>query len=165
MNILVRKAQKGDADAFVELIEQNRMSLYRVAKGILHNEEDIADAMQETILNGFEHITELKHAAYFKTWLIRILINNCNQILKANRQCNTIERFPEVSYNDRNQANVEFLEMIAGLPKDSRIIFQLYYGEGLNTREIAEVLAWSENTVKSKLRRGRVELKKKLLLS
>ena len=70
---LVKQAQRGDADAFVALIEKYKMDLYKVAKACLKNEEDVADVMQETTLSAWEHIGELKKAAYFKTWLTRIL--------------------------------------------------------------------------------------------
>ena len=53
MKMLVRRAQCGDADAFISLMEENRQALYRVACGFFQNQEDIADAMQETILELF----------------------------------------------------------------------------------------------------------------
>ncbi len=56
--------------------------MYRVAKGILKVEEDIEDAIQTTILIAFNKINTLKDERYFKTWLIRILINECNKIYK-----------------------------------------------------------------------------------
>ena len=60
---LVKQAQRGDADAFVALIEKYKMDLYKVAKACLKNEEDVADVMQETTLSAWEHIGELKKAA------------------------------------------------------------------------------------------------------
>ena len=57
---LVKQAQRGDADAFVALIEKYKMDLYKVAKACLKNEEDVADVMQETTLSAWEHISELK---------------------------------------------------------------------------------------------------------
>lgn len=65
--LLVKRAQKGDTDAFVRLIEKHKLSLYKVSKSYLKNEEDIADVMQDTILSAYEHIGRLKQAAYFKT--------------------------------------------------------------------------------------------------
>lgn len=163
VNKLVKQSQRGDADAFVELIEENKTSLYRVAKGILHNEEDIADAMQETVLDSFEHIRELKKSEFFKTWITRILINNCNQILQRRKRCDVLEEFPEIESRDGNQAELEFQQMLDTLSEDSRLIFQLYYGEGYNAREISELLHQSENTVKSRLRRGRSRIRKEVL--
>ena len=58
-------------------MEQNRQSMIRIAFAYLGNEEDVADAMQETILSAFEKLDTLRRAEYFRTWLIRILINQC----------------------------------------------------------------------------------------
>ena len=56
MEKLVKKAKKGDAEAFIALMEQNRQSMIRIAFAYLGNEEDVADAMQETILSAFEKL-------------------------------------------------------------------------------------------------------------
>ena len=56
MSILVKKAQRGDAEAFIALMEENKMTLRRVAYGYLQNEEDVADAIQDTILDAFENM-------------------------------------------------------------------------------------------------------------
>ena len=77
---LVKRSIAGDADAFLELMEKNSLAMYKVARGILDNDEDAADAMQDTILTCFEKIHTLKNPEYFKTWMIRILINECNKI-------------------------------------------------------------------------------------
>ena len=72
--LLVKRAQRGDAEAFVSLIEKYKTALYKAAKSYLSSEEDIADVMQDTVLAAYEHMRELKSASYFKTWLTRILI-------------------------------------------------------------------------------------------
>lgn len=118
--LLIKRAQKHDTDAFIQLIEEYKTALYKVAKTYLKNEEDVADVIQGTILSAYEHIGELKTVSYFKTWLIR------------------------------------------ELPEKDRTIFLLYYGECFNAREIAELLGWNENTVKSRLQRGRKKLKQVL---
>ena len=163
MKILVKKAQRGDADAFIELMERNRMTMERVAWGYFQSEEDVADAMQDTILDAFEHIRELKKAEYFKTWLVRILINNCNRMYNQNKKkgC-AIDEVPEVSGPDR-VADVEFHEMLNSLPEDSRLIFLLYYGEQFTTREIGELIHMKESTVKSKLHRGQLKLRAEMI--
>ena len=80
MDILVRQAKKHDKDAFSQLMKLHTPSMYKIAKAILKNDEDTADAIQETALTCWEKIGTLKKDKYFKTWLIRILINHCNQI-------------------------------------------------------------------------------------
>lgn len=69
------RAKKGNKEAFINLIEENLISMYRVAKGILLSQEDIDDAIQNTILLSYKNINTLKKNEFFKTWLIRILIN------------------------------------------------------------------------------------------
>ena len=93
MKSLVKRAQRGDDQAFVELIEENKQAMYKVAIGILKNDSDAADAIQESILTCYEKLKELKKAQYFKTWLLRILINNCNQMLREQKKVVGIEAY------------------------------------------------------------------------
>ena len=81
MNILIHKAKKQDKEAYTQLMLSVGPGLYKVAWGILGNDEDVADAMQETALLGWEKIHTLRQMAYFKTWITRILINVCNEML------------------------------------------------------------------------------------
>lgn len=161
---LVKKAQRGDADAFVELIEKNKSSLYKAARSYLNSEDDIADAISETVLAAYEHLGELKNAAYFKTWITRILINNCKNQLRNQKRLIVTDEVPEEWDEQDMDSQREFLELVGKLPQDYRMIFVLYYGEGFNTREIAEILDESENTIKSRLRRGRIKLEQALEL-
>lgn len=156
--LLVKKAQKGDTDAFVELMEIHKMSLYKVAKSYLKSEEDIADVMQDTILSAYEHIGELKKSAYFKTWITRILMNHCNDLLRQQRH------FVKTEWEEERTASAagddrEFYELLSELPDDARVIFLLYYGEGFSVKEVAQILELNENTVKSRLSRGRKKLR------
>ena len=159
--LLVKRAQRGDADAFVSLIEKYKTALYKAAKSYLSSEEDIADVMQDTVLAAYEHMGELKSAPYFKTWLTRILINQCKDFLRQQKRYVVSDEIMKTADgtpgNDR-----EFYELIKELPEDSRMIFLLYYGEGFKTNEIAQILDMNENTVKSRLRRGRDKLKQAL---
>lgn len=159
MNRLVKKAQRGDADAFIELIEMNKMTLQRVAFGYFRDEEDVADVIQDTILDAFEHLQELKKAEYFKTWLIRILMNNCNKLYNRNKNNCPLDEIPEKGTSQDASGDLLFHEMLRSLPEDSRHIFQLYYGEQFTTKEISVMLQMKETTVKSKLHRGKKQLR------
>ncbi|MCM1256939.1 MAG: sigma-70 family RNA polymerase sigma factor [Roseburia sp.] len=164
MKALVRRAQRGNADSFIRLIEENKQTLMRVAYGFFQNEEDVADAMQETIADAYEHLGELKKPEYFKTWLTKILINNCSRIYNQNRRTAGIDQIPEEGVMSSGIADVEFQEMIASLPREDRAIFQLYYGENFTTREIAQMLQKKESTVKSRLHRGKEKLRSQIKL-
>ena len=89
--LLVKRAQKGDTEAFIQLIENHKISLYKTAKSYLKNEDDVADVMQDTILSAFEHMKDLKSVRYFKTWITRISINQCNDLLRQRKRCVLVE--------------------------------------------------------------------------
>ena len=96
MGLLISKAKKHDKVAFQQLIEQHEKAMYQIAKSILKNDDDVADAMQETIMKCWDEIDTLKNDRYFKTWLIRILINNCNAIFRQRMRSIEEDGIPEV---------------------------------------------------------------------
>ena len=100
----------------------------------------------------------MKNAAYFKTWITRILINHCKDLLKQNKRC-TVSDEMILTVEATQEDDREFYALIGELPEDYRMIFLLYYGEEFRTSEIAQILDVNENTVKSRLRRGREKLK------
>ena len=75
LKYLVIKAQQGDAQAFVRLMEMNKQSMYKIARSYFTSDEDIADAIQDTIETCYRSISHLAESEYFRTWLTRILIN------------------------------------------------------------------------------------------
>ena len=142
MENLVKKAKSGDSGAFAQLIRMNTQSMYKVAWAYLKNDEDVADAIQETILNCYEKLSTLKKDSYFKTWMIRILINNCNEI------------FEESGYVD-----CEWKEILASLEEKYQVVMLLYYSKSLSVKEIAALLEISQNTVLTRLSRARKQLR------
>lgn len=160
MRTLVKRAMRGDKDAFTQLITQYTSDMYKVARGILNNNEDIADAIQNTILICFEKINTLQQAKYFKTWLIRILINECNQMIRKNGNQCLLEEFPEIPWRDRSMEYVEFQQLMQALDEKYRLILILRYAEGFKITEIAELLHIKEGTVKTRLKRGGESLAK-----
>ena len=62
---LIRKAKKGDKDAFCRLMDEQVQSMYKVACAYLKNDEDVADAIQDTILSCYENLKSLKQNKYF----------------------------------------------------------------------------------------------------
>ena len=77
---LVRKSQKGDREAFTQLLLECEQMLSRVAMAILRDPEDAADAVQDAVLAAWESLGQLRQPRYFKTWLVRILRNKCYRI-------------------------------------------------------------------------------------
>lgn len=155
MEQLVTKAQQGDGRAFVRLIEMNKQSMYKVARSYFTSDEDIADAIQDTIETCYRSVRELNDAKYFRTWLTRILINKCIDILRKNKREHPVSDFPEYGEVSMELNNYEFNELMNSLDERYRTILLLYYGEGFKISEIAQLLDMEENTVKTRLSRGR----------
>lgn len=164
MEILIKKATKGDSEAFISLIDKHELTMYKTAKAILNNEEDIGDAIQETILSAYKSINNLKNSKYFKTWLTRILINKCNDIVRANKNIVFIEKYTkEEFYEEDIDGRLEFDECFEKLGSEYKLVLSLYYVDGFNAREISEILNENENAIKSRLLRGKKHLKTFLL--
>lgn len=156
---LVKQSKDGNKEAFIELIKCTEVSMYRVSQSMLKSNTDCADAIQEAILKAYKSIRTLKEPDYFKTWLIRILINECNRILKY--RCKIIpidEMMEETSPQADIEQQLEIKEALALLEDDLRIVVTLYYYEDLPVKAIAALLKMSEGTVKSRLNRARKKL-------
>ncbi|SCI78800.1 RNA polymerase sigma factor sigV [uncultured Clostridium sp.] len=158
----VAKAKNGDKEAFIELINENRLNIYRVAKGILKNEYDIEDAIQNTVIKAFEKISTLKNDNFFRTWIIRILINECNDILKKNKRVVSLEGNIEKEKYDDKYENMDLTNAVSSLNEDLRNITVLYYFEDMSTVEIAKLLGIPEGTVRSRLSRAREKLRERM---
>ena len=84
--------------------------------------------------------------------------------MRTRKRCIATKDFSMQGEEPQAKTDAEFYEMLSCLPEKYKHIFLLYYGQGFRTREIAEILDLSENTVKSRLRRGRESLKSQLIL-
>ncbi len=158
---LVRRAQAGDKEAFIVLMESHKLSLTRAALAILHNQEDAADAVAETVLEAFAHLASLRQPLYFKTWLTRALICNCYDLLRQNRRYVPVEELPAVQAQSLPEdRELDLRESLAALAENDRLVLTLHYMDGFKLREIAKMLGVKENTVKSRLKRSREKLKK-----
>ena len=158
MDKLIREAKSGNEAAFTELIKLHTQSMYKASRAILHHDEDVADAISETVLTCWEKIKQLKSDKYFKTWLMRILINKSNDIFRKRESLFFASEMPEIAINDNNLMNIEWREILNSLNEKYRIVIMLYYVEGFKTSEISQILETPESTVRTRLARGREQL-------
>lgn len=158
MKRLVRLAQNGNADAFVQLMEKNRQNMYKVVICYVNNAEDAGDIMQDTMLTAFEKRQDLKEPRYFRTWLTRILINKCKDFLDQRSWEIAFDEVPEKTCNDTAMDHLIYEELIQAVDEQYRDILVLHYVEGFKATEIAKVLGMKDATVRTRLRRGRENL-------
>lgn len=146
-----------------ELILTSQDTLYRVLKTILKNDTDCADAISETIVKAFPKIHTLKQDNYAKTWLVRILINECYSILRQKKKMILLEDYSiQEPVSQEKEDYSELYEAISHLPKKVRICVTLYYMEDFSVKEIAGMMNVTESAVKNRLARARAKLKEEL---
>ena len=146
-------------ERFTELVLESEKTLYRVSMSMLKNDTDCEDAVQTAILTAYEKLSSLKQEEYFKTWLVRILINACHRQFRF-RQCHT--ELTEDIPAEENTTSFEVREALSRLPEKFRQPVVLFYIEGFSVKEIKDILHIPEGTVKSRLSKGRQLLKSQL---
>lgn len=155
----VKLAKKGNHDAFIKLIKPLELQMYNIAKTILRHDEDCADAMQEAILKAYKSLPSLRQAPLFKTWLFRILINECNMILRKKNHVIPLLNLDQAEHITPSlDVNIDLREAVYRLEEVSRTIIILHYFRDLPLRQIAEMLDLNEGAVKTRLHRARVTL-------
>ena len=137
------------------LAVENR--LYRISCGMLKNPQDRMDAVQEAVMKAWANVHSLRREEYFETWLTRILINECHNILNARKNIVQLESLPEQgAYTGDNKP---LRDALLALDVQLRLPVLLYYMEGYRLREIAQILRVPEGTVKTRLTRAKKKLK------
>lgn len=147
---------------FMDKVLEAEQTLYHVAKSILIHDEDCEDAVQGAILKAYDKLDTLKEEQYFKTWLIRILLNECYSLKR--REIPKIpyeECFEYIEGEEQNDYSDLYIAIKKLTPK-IRITVVLYYVEGYSVEEIKKILRIPSGTVKSRLAKGRKLLKVKL---
>jgi RNA polymerase sigma-70 factor (ECF subfamily) len=178
---LVHASKKGDLAAFGQLVKRYDRRLLRISQTITRNREDSEDAVQEALLKAFQNLAEFREDSQFSTWLIRIAVNQSLMKLRKQRTRR------EVSLDEDFQADGDvlpvdvadrapnpeqlcwaselrdiFVKILEGLRPILRTVFILRDVEGLTIDQTAEVLSVSQEAVKARLWRVRLELRERL---
>ena len=143
---------------FSREIETLGPTLFRVAFAILRNRTDCEDAAQNAVLKAYRSLPTLKQRKYFKTWLIRILKNECFDMLRRRHPTVDVEGQGEPSY-EMAVPDLDLNRAFDRLTPEERLTITLFYYEGYDTREIAQLTEVSDGTVRSRLSRARKTLR------
>lgn len=171
---LVARAQRGDLDAFEELVRRYRNEVFAVSYHYLRNREDAWDISQEVFLKAHRALKRFRGDSSFKTWVLRIAANRCKDYFKK-RRLRTVTLDAEDSDHQvpsRTAGPVKNLEAqelgqaiqkaIEELPEKHRTAFVLREYEGLSYEEMAQTIGCSTGTVMSRLHHARKKLQKAL---
>lgn len=155
---------KGASEWFCSQVERNKTALYRLARSILHNDEDAKDAVAEAVCKAYASLGSLRDAARFKPWILRIAANEAYAIVSRSRRLISLEDYgQEIAAPDMLQGRTDSLwPYVQALPDSLRAPVVLFYYDGFSVREIAAILGLKEGAVKTRLSRGRQALKQML---
>jgi RNA polymerase sigma-70 factor, ECF subfamily len=162
---LVKKAINGDEKAFEKLVKTESERLYKTAYLYVRNKEDALDVLQESIYKAFVSIEKVKQPEYFNTWLTKILIRTAFDLLRKKKKVvldeNIMSNYSPESRKDV-EGKIDLITAISTLKHDYQTVIILFYYHDLPIRSISETMELPENTVKTYLRRAKIELKKNL---
>lgn len=149
-----------DHSRLEELVNTCGDTLYRAALAILGDCHEAEDAVQDAFLRCWEKAPAFTSPEHAKAWLLRVLVNGCKSRLRApwrRRTAPLLDTYPAADPGEQ-----EALEAIQALPAKDRAVIHLYYYEGYQTAEIAQLTGEREGTIRSRLSRARGKLKELL---
>jgi RNA polymerase sigma-70 factor (ECF subfamily) len=170
---LLRRAQKGDPQAFGALVERYQRRVVGVAFAVVHNQDDALELAQETFVRAFENISKFESRSSLSTWLYRIAANlaidfrrreSRHTILRGEDAENEIQRLPSMRGDSfveasRRELNQRLRDALKELTPEHRAVILLREVEGLSYDEISEVLQVPRGTVMSRLHYARGHLR------
>jgi RNA polymerase sigma factor (sigma-70 family) len=174
---VIGKILKGETQLYELLIRRNNPFLYRIGRSYNYNHHDTEDMMQETYINAFYSLSKFENKSSFKTWITRIMLNNCYQKKQKHSFKNEkpVEEIQPEKNNPifHNQMNTEksvlnkelghILEnALNNIPEDYRLVFTLRELNGLNISETSEAAGISETNVKARLSRAKTMLRSEI---
>lgn len=160
--MMVENIAESRPDTFESLVQNSKYKMYKVAIAILKNDDDACDAIQDTLLSAYKNFSSLKEPKYFNTWITRILINKCYDIINKNKKIAYLNKEMELdenaSYYDRYKEESIVENVLNQIDSDLKTVTLLYYYNEFKVDEIAEILNIPEGTVKSRLSRAREKI-------
>jgi RNA polymerase sigma factor (sigma-70 family) len=147
---LAKRAIKRDEEAFLEIIHLNKETLYRTAFAFLKNEHDAIEAVQEVTVRAYKKIHTVREPKYLKTWLVRIMMNYCQDQIRTRKRFTSTETLHELGTNP-NFTYLEIEEAVASLTDAEQRLIHLMYFQDIKIKEIAVIEKIPEGTVKSRL--------------
>lgn len=133
--------------------------VYRIAFVRTNQPSDADDIFQDVFLRLVKNLNKMKSHEHAKAWLIRCTVNCCNSHHTSAWQKKTVGLEDFYSQNDLSYEQIELLDAVRSLTAEHQEVIHLFYYEGYSGKEIADILDVKENTVKSRLRRARLELR------
>ena len=153
---LIKKAIKGNFNAYSILVNELKSDGYKLAYTILKNEQDSIDAYLQAVEKGLKNIKNLKEVKYFKTWFLKIVINEAKNIISKNIK--DLKEDKEI--NRENKIDLE--KSLQSIDPQTREMIKMKYYMGYKLEEIAQILDLSIGMVKGKMYTALKNMRKEL---
>jgi RNA polymerase sigma-70 factor, ECF subfamily len=163
---LVRRAVAGETSAFGTLVERHQRRVYNLALRMTGREEDARDATQDAFLTALRRLSSFRGDAAFTTWLHRVTVNACYDLLRKRGRGPVLERLDErppeppplPDHAPDVELSIDVRRALLQIPDDYRAVMLLHDVHDLPYEEVASIVGIPVGTVKSRLHRGRVAL-------
>lgn len=177
---LIDRILAGDKPLYELIVRRYNPYLYKIGRSYNYNHEDTQDLMQDTYVDAYKNLSHFEKRSGFKTWIVRIMLNNCyhknkksgykNEFLRDTIHENSKPMFNNSTNDAGKQANNRELgriieQSLANIPEDYGMVFSLREMNGFNVSETAELLRISESNVKTRLSRAKAMLRNEIAKS
>jgi RNA polymerase sigma-70 factor (ECF subfamily) len=169
---LVRRFLSGDRAAFAALVERHERRVYNLALRMTGREEDARDATQDALLTVLKKLSSFRGEAAFTTWLHRVTVNACYDLLRKRQRAPLLERGeddlpaieppPAADHAETSDLSIDVRQALTQVPEGFRVVMILHDVQDLPQEEVAAILGIPVGTVKSRLHRGRIVLARAL---
>ncbi|MCI4443015.1 MAG: sigma-70 family RNA polymerase sigma factor [Lentimicrobium sp.] len=174
---VTQKIIAGEIELFEIIIRRYNPFLYKIGRSYNYNHEDTQDLMQDTFIDAFTGLPKFENRSTFKTWIIKIMLNNCykkqqkwssKNIITTEINENATPMFSNNQHTDTSKTvmnrelNFVIENSLQQIPMDYRLVFTLREVNGLNVAETADTLNISQANVKVRLNRAKTMLRKEV---
>lgn len=164
-----KEIKRDKEKAFNDIVEEFSGRIYNLARLYTKDSEISEDITQEVLINIYRYLDSFKGDSSIYTWIYRVAINTCINIVKKEEKYKNIENVDFISENSYEEEVIEkldgsgLLEALDNIKNDYKSVLYLYYYEEFKITEISNILNKKENTIKTWLKRGKNALEKELL--
>ena len=172
--ILAARAVQGDEDAFQEILDRYKGLMLRTAYGIVKDQDIAEDAVQNALIQAWQHLPSLRETGALRSWLMRIVVNQCisfkrrlaRSAIFLQQAC--AEQETEQASQIANYAggimegNWDLVRAIEELPAKQQTVIALHYYQGMTLPEMSQTLQTSENTLKKRIQAALSNLRRVL---
>ncbi|MBS1781105.1 MAG: sigma-70 family RNA polymerase sigma factor [Bacteroidetes bacterium] len=171
---VIARVIDGEKALYEIIVRRFNPYLYKIGRSYNYNHEDTQDLMQETFMDAYKNLLQFEGRSDFKTWIIRIMMNNCyrkrGKASFKNEMLQDANEYSAPMFSNRNNDTDKVIQnrelghiiesALQKIPFDYRMVFSLREINGLSISETAEMLGISEANVKVRLNRAKIMLRR-----